>query len=97
MGGRLVHNVGDRSAVQKAMYIGVIAITVLTMLSGLSIWKPVQFQEFTAVFGDFDAARYVHLFCMAAIVTFLAVHLALTALVPKVLPQMSTGRAGRRQ
>src|SRR3974377_159062 len=31
MGGRLVHNVGERNAVQKAMYIGVIAIIVLTV------------------------------------------------------------------
>jgi hypothetical protein len=30
---------------------------------------------------------------MTAIVVFLAVHLTLTALVPKVLPPMITGRA----
>ena len=95
--GRLVHQVGERNAVQKTMYIGVITVIVLTVLSGLSIWKPVQFQELTAVFGGYDAARYVHFFCMTAIVLFLAVHLTLTALVPKVLPPMITGRAGRWQ
>jgi thiosulfate reductase cytochrome b subunit len=95
LGGRLVHRVGERNAVQKAMYIGVITVIVLTVLSGLSIWKPVQFQELTAAFGGYDAARYVHFFCMAAIVLFLAIHLTLTALVPKVLPPMITGRAGR--
>jgi len=97
LAGRLVHNVGERNAVQRALYIGVIAVIVLTVLSGISIWKPVQFQEMTAVFGGYDAARYVHFFCMAAIVLFLAVHLTLTALVPKVLPPMITGRAGRRR
>ena len=97
LGGRLVHNVGERNAVQKAMYIGVIIVMMLTVLSGLSIWKPVQFQELTAAFGGYDAARYVHFFCMAAIVLFLAVHLTLTALVPKVLPPMVTGRVGRQQ
>jgi thiosulfate reductase cytochrome b subunit len=91
--GRLVHRVGDRNAVQKILYIGVISVIVLTILSGLSIWKPVQLQELTALFGGYDVARYVHFFCMTAIVLFLAVHLTLTALVPKVLPPMFTGRA----
>jgi thiosulfate reductase cytochrome b subunit len=97
LGGQLVHRVGERNAVQRALYIEVITVIVLTVLSGLAIWKPVQFQELTAVFGGYDAARYVHFFCMAAIVLFLAVHLALTALVPKVLPPMITGRDGRRR
>jgi thiosulfate reductase cytochrome b subunit len=91
--GQLAHNVGERNAVQKVMYIGVLAVIILVMLSGLSIWKPVQFQELTGLFGGYDVARYVHFFCMAAIVLFLAVHLLLTLLVPKVLPPMITGRA----
>lgn len=93
--GRLSHNIGERNAVQKAMYIGVLGVIVVVVLSGLSIWKPVQFQGLTALFGGYDVARYVHFFCMAAIVLFLAVHLSLTLLVPKVLPPMITGRAGR--
>lgn len=91
--GRLAHNVGDRNAVQKVMYIGVIIVIVVTVFSGLSIWKPVQLQELTALFGGYDVARYVHFFCMGAIVLFLVVHLSLTILVPKVLPPMITGRA----
>ena len=35
-----------------------------------------QLQELTALFGGYDAARYVHFFCMAAIVGFLVVHIA---------------------
>ena len=97
LGGHLVHRVGERNAVQRVLYGGVITAIVLTVLSGLAIWKPVQFQELTATFGGYDAARYVHFFCMAAIVLFLAVHLTLTALVPRVLPPMITGRAGRGQ
>ena len=89
----LAHKLGERNAVQKAMYAGVVTVIILTVLSGLSIWKPVQFQELTALFGGYDAARYVHFFCMAAIVSFIAVHLTLTMLVPKVLPPMITGRA----
>ena len=93
LSGHLAHRVGERNAVQKAMYVGVLTVIVLTVLSGLSIWKPVQFQELTSLFGGYDVARYVHFFCMTAIVLFIVVHLTLTALVPKVLPPMITGRA----
>jgi thiosulfate reductase cytochrome b subunit len=36
--GRLAHNVGERNAVQKAMYIGVLGVICLVVLFGLSIW-----------------------------------------------------------
>ena len=59
---------------QKLLYLGVILAGIVIVLSGLSIWKPVQFQELTALFGGYDFARYVHFFAMAAIVGFLVVH-----------------------
>jgi thiosulfate reductase cytochrome b subunit len=62
------------------------------VLSGLAIWKPIQLQELTAVFGGYDAARYVHFFAMATIVGFLAVHVLLALIVPKSLKAMVTGR-----
>ncbi len=51
-----------------------------------------QLQELTAVFGGYDAARYVHFFAMAAIVGFLVVHVVMALLVPKSLRAMVTGR-----
>ena len=51
-----------------------------------------QLQELTALFGGYDAARYVHFFAMAAIVGFLVVHVVLAFLVPKSLRAMITGR-----
>jgi len=80
------------NAVQKLLYAGVILAGVLVVLSGLSIWKPVQLQELTALFGGYDAARYVHFVCMAAIVGFLVVHVALALLVPKSLRAMVAGK-----
>jgi len=56
------------NAVQRLLYVGVILAGVVIVLSGLAIWKPVQLQELTAVFGGYDAARYVHFLAMAAIV-----------------------------
>ena len=80
------------NAVQKLLYTGVILAGVVIVLSGLSIWKPVQFQELTTLFGGYDAARYVHFLSMVAIVGFLVVHVALALIVPKSLRAMVTGR-----
>ena len=78
--------------VQKLLYAGIIVVGVVIVLSGLSIWKPVQLQYLTALFGGYDAARYVHFFCMAAIVAFMVVHVALALIVPKSLRAMIIGR-----
>lgn len=78
--------------VQKLLYAGIIVVGILIVLSGLAIWKPVQLQWLTAVFGGYDVARYVHFFCMAAIVGFLVIHVALALLVPKSLRAMIVGK-----
>jgi len=70
----------------------VIVIGVLVVLSGLSIWKPVQLQWLTALFGGYAVARYVHFICMSAIVGFMIVHVALALLVPRSLRAMLIGR-----
>ena len=78
--------------VQKLLYTGIIAVGIVIVLSGLSIWKPVQLQYLTALFGGYDVARYVHFVCMASIVIFLAIHVLLALLVPKSLRAMIIGR-----
>jgi thiosulfate reductase cytochrome b subunit len=78
--------------VQRLLYAGIIVVGIVIVLSGLSIWKPVQLQYLTALFGGYDVARYVHFVCMAAIVAFLIVHVALALLVPKSLRAMIIGR-----
>jgi thiosulfate reductase cytochrome b subunit len=90
--GQLGHQLGEYNTVQKVFYWGVLAAILVTILSGLSIWKPVQLQQLTWLFGGYEFARVVHFFGMAAIVGFLVVHLALTALVPKTLIAMVLGR-----
>ena len=67
--GKLSHDdLSKYNYVQKLLYVGIIVVGVVIVLSGLSIWKPVQLQYLTALFGGYDIARYVHFFCMAAIV-----------------------------
>jgi thiosulfate reductase cytochrome b subunit len=91
--GKLNHDdLSVYNAVQKLLYLGVILAGIVIVLSGLAIWKPVQLQELTAVFGGYDAARYVHFFAMATIVGFLVVHVVMALLVPKSLRAMITGR-----
>jgi len=89
---KLAHDdLSHYNAVQKLLYTGVIIAGIILVLSGISIWKPVQFQELTALFGGYDAARYVHFFAMATVVGFLIVHVALAVIVPKSLRAMITG------
>jgi thiosulfate reductase cytochrome b subunit len=78
--------------VQKLLYAGIIAVGVVIVLSGLSIWKPVQLYYLVMLFGDYPTARYVHFICMALICLFLIVHVALALLVPKSLRAMIIGR-----
>jgi thiosulfate reductase cytochrome b subunit len=66
-------------------------VGVLIVLSGLALWKPVQFSELANLFGSFQNIRLVHFFCMAAIVAFIVVHVTLALLVPRSLLAMVTG------
>ena len=91
--GKLSHDdLTKYNYVQKLLYAGIIVIGILIVLSGLAIWKPVQLQWLTALFGGYAVARYVHFICMAAIVGFMVVHVALALLVPKSLRAMIIGR-----
>ncbi len=93
LAGKLSHDdLSTYNNVQKLLYVGVILAGVVVVMSGLSMWKPVQFQELTAVFGGYDSARVVHFCAMAAIVSFLVIHIVLAVLVPKSLRAMIIGR-----
>jgi len=88
---RLPHKSTQYNAVQKLMYGGVLLLGLLLVLSGLSIWKPVQFSGLVYLMGGFTIARYVHFFAMSGIMLFVVVHVVMVALVPKTLPSMITG------
>ncbi len=79
------------NAIQKLLYIVVILAGVSQVVSGLAIWKPVQFSGLTALLGGFQSARLIHFLGMSVIVGFLVVHVALSLLVPRTLLAMLTG------
>lgn len=91
--GKLAH--GDLrvyNAAQRTAYLGAIAIGIILVLSGLVLWKPVQFYTLGLLMGDYEGARYVHFFAMTALVLFVIVHVVMAVLVPRTLPTMFTGR-----
>ena len=93
LAGRLSHaDLAVYNAIQKLAYLGVVLAGIVIVLSGLAIWKPVQLQELTSLFGGYEPARYVHFFAMATIVGFLTVHIIMTLLVPRSLRAMIIGR-----
>ncbi len=79
------------NAVQKLLYIIVIIAGISQVVTGLAIWKPVQFSGLVSLFGGFQGARLVHFWGMVVIVGFLAVHVALALLVPRTLWAMLSG------
>jgi thiosulfate reductase cytochrome b subunit len=91
--GRLAHDdLTVYNAAQRAAYLGAIVIIAVLVLSGLVIWKPVQFYALGTFIGDYEGARLLHFFAMAALVFFVLVHVAMVLLVPRTLPSMFTGR-----
>lgn len=91
--GKLSHeDLSKYNAVQKLAYLSAIIDLILLVVSGLAIWKSVQFPLLRDLMGGFDNARIVHFFAMCFIVFFITVHLVMVALVPKTLLIMIRGK-----
>lgn len=92
LAGRLDHSDPRRyNQVQRAAYLFAILALVLTVLSGLAVWKSVQFPTLRELFGGYDAARRMHFYGMAALVAFAAGHVGMAVLVPRSLLAMISG------
>lgn len=91
--GRLSHaDPCHYNSAQRVAYLFVMLDSVLLVLSGLVLWKSVQFPLMRELLGGYETARRVHFFAMAGLVAFVAVHLTLVALVPRTLLSMIRGR-----
>jgi len=90
--GRLGHaDLSHYNQVQRLAYLFVMVDITLLVISGLVIWKSVQFPLLRELLGGYDAARHVHFIAMALLMAFVAVHLVMVALVPKTLIAMIVG------
>lgn len=90
--GKLSHdNLKNYNAVQKAAYLFVIVDTIILILSGLVLWKSVQFPILRELFGGYELARRIHFFAMTGMVGFIIVHIIIVMLVPRTLIAMIRG------
>ncbi|WP_424625961.1 cytochrome b/b6 domain-containing protein [Achromobacter marplatensis] len=91
--GKLAHDdLRHYNQVQKLAYLFVMADIVMLVLSGLVLWKSVQFDGLRDLLGGYEFARRIHFFAMALLVAFVAVHLVMVALVPRSLVAMIRGK-----
>lgn len=91
--GKLGHDdLTHYNALQKLAYLAVIVDLSIVILSGLVVWKSVQFPLLRTLMGGYDNARVVHFFAMSFLVAFFVVHVAMVALVPRSLALMIRGR-----
>ena len=91
--GRLSH--GDLTvynAAQRAAYLALIVLLIVLVLTGLVLWKPVQFHWYGQFIGDYEGARFLHFFSMAGVGFIVFVHVLMVVLVPRTFPSMITGR-----
>jgi Ni/Fe-hydrogenase b-type cytochrome subunit len=79
------------NGLQRLAYSSALFLVTVEILSGLSIWKPVQLSWLAALFGGYDGARAVHLIVLFLILGFVITHVILVALHLKSLGEMITG------
>ncbi|WP_215404283.1 cytochrome b/b6 domain-containing protein [Janthinobacterium sp. JC611] len=91
--GKLAHaDPRHYNMVQRAAYLFVMFDCIVLVLSGLVLWKSVQFPLLRELIGGYECARRVHFIAMALLTGFVGVHLLMVALVPRTLVAMLRGR-----
>ena len=92
LAGKLAHaDPRHYNMVQRLAYLFVMLDSVLLVLSGLVLWKSVQFPLLRELLGGYEVARRIHFLAMALLVAFVLVHLTMVALVPRTLVHMIRG------
>lgn len=64
------------NAAQRISYTAIIVMGLGSLLTGLAIYKPVQFGWLTFLFGGYQMARFFHFWITVGYVVFFAVHIA---------------------
>ena len=91
--GKLAHaDPTHYNMVQRLAYLFVMLDSIVLVLSGLVLWKSVQFPILRELMDGYEGARLVHFFAMAALAAFVVVHVIMVALVPRTLVYMVRGR-----
>jgi thiosulfate reductase cytochrome b subunit len=84
---------GKHNPLQKLAYSGIVVLGVLSVLTGLAIYKPVQLAWLTMLCGGFQMARFFHFWFVWAFVAFTITHVILVFTVdPASFRAIWTGR-----
>jgi thiosulfate reductase cytochrome b subunit len=84
---------GKHNALQKSAYTSAILLGILSVLTGLAIYKPVQLSWLTGAFGGFQAARYWHFWAAWLFLIFTLVHVIMVFVAdPASFRAMISGR-----
>lgn len=91
--GHLMHDDPRQyNQVQKLAYLFAMLDGIALVLSGLVLWKSVQFGVLRTLLGGYEGARLIHFFAMSGGVAFLLIHVGMTLLFPRTLLTMTRGR-----
>jgi thiosulfate reductase cytochrome b subunit len=91
--GRLGHeDLSVYNTVQRVAYLLAMLDVVVLIVSGLVLWKSVQFPYLRVLVGGYEGARYVHFAAMSFMAAFILVHVAMALLVPRTIKAMLWGR-----
>jgi thiosulfate reductase cytochrome b subunit len=90
-------SVGLYNGMQRLLYTATLVASVLRVVSGLVLYKPVQFPRLTTLLGGYDAARAIHLLLLVALALFTVVHVVQVLLHPRSMVDMTTGGAVGRE
>ncbi|MDI7776200.1 cytochrome b/b6 domain-containing protein [Asticcacaulis sp. EMRT-3] len=91
--GKLAHeDLSIYNTVQRVAYLAAMLDVVVLIISGLVLWKSVQFPYLRVLVGGYEGARRVHFFAMSFMVAFIFVHVVMALLVPKTIKAMLWGR-----
>ncbi len=58
----------------RIVYTSIIPILVLALMSGLAMYRPVQFYWLASLFGDWQTLRTVHFMTVPLVLAFTAIH-----------------------
>ena len=64
------------NAAQRISYTAIVVMGLGSLLTGLAIYKPVQFGWLTLLFGGYQMARFFHFWITVGYVVFFVVHIA---------------------
>ncbi|MFN2500429.1 MAG: cytochrome b/b6 domain-containing protein [Pyrinomonadaceae bacterium] len=71
---------GKYNDAQRIAYTAVIVMGIGSVVTGLSIYKPLQLAWLTALFGGYEWARWVHFWLTVGFVVFFFVHIVQVAI-----------------